>query len=89
MPAKTIFRLFSVLFFFAISSQVNSQHYIYSGKVIDAANNEPLAFVNILAQPGKAGAMTDIDGKFVLKSETAVQSLKLSYVGYKPLEIFP
>lgn len=89
MPVKTIFRIFSVLFFFSISSQVNSQHYIYSGKVVDAANDEPLAFVNILAQPGNAGAMTDIDGKFVLKSETAVQSLKLSYVGYNPLEFFP
>jgi hypothetical protein len=89
MPAKSIFRFLTLLFFFAISSSVNSQHFVFSGKVVDAANNEPLAFVNIIAQPGKAGAMTDIDGKFVLKSETAVQSLILSYVGYKPLEIIP
>lgn len=71
------------------AASVNAQPYVFTGKVVDIANNEPLAFVNILARPGNAGAMTDIDGKFTLKSETEVGSLRLSYVGYQPVEIIP
>lgn len=89
MSSKSIFRLLFLFLFFAISSTVNSQHFIYSGKVVDIANNEPLAFVNILTLPGNAGVMTDIDGKFTLKTDHEIHSLKLSYVGYQPLEYFP
>ena len=54
------------------------------GVVIDKKNNEPLAFVNILSVGGW-GATTDIDGKFVINTNTNNCCLKLTYVGYEAL----
>lgn len=61
-----------------------AQDFVVKGRVLDAANREPLAFVNILSGDGKAGAATDIDGKFVIHHNQRIQELKLTYIGYEP-----
>ena len=60
-----------------------SQEYRISGHVIDAVTKQPLAFVNIVINNGHEGGITDIDGKFTLRSPQRISSLRLSYVGYE------
>lgn len=54
-----------------------------SGTVLDA-NGEPIigATVNV---DGKAGAITDLDGKFQLSNVTPSTKVTVSYVGYKEM----
>lgn len=46
-----------------------------------------MAFVNIVANNSNIGTATDIDGKFLVVSETPINLLRFSYVGYEPLVI--
>ncbi|HNW96998.1 MAG TPA: DUF5686 family protein [Bacteroidales bacterium] len=79
-----IFRLLVLLsFFLFFQSDIFSQSYSVVGKVIDAQNHEPLAFVNILINNENNVHQTDIDGVFKITSLQNIDSLKLSYVGYE------
>jgi len=60
-----------------------AQNHKLWGKVIDSKTKKSLAFVNITTQNGQYGCSTDIDGKFQLNIPNNVDSLQLSYVGYK------
>ncbi len=53
-----------------------------TGIVFDIKTNEPLAFVNIVTDDG-FGTITDIDGKFSIRSTEGNCCLNLSYVGYR------
>lgn len=55
------------------------------GIIIDETNNEPLAFVNIVSDDG-FGAITDIDGKFNITTNTNNCCLNISYIGYSSLK---
>lgn len=74
-----ILGLLLLLPFFTLSQRVTVK-----GVVTDKKSNEPLAFVNILSDGGW-GATTDIDGKFVVKTNINNCCLKLTYVGYEEL----
>lgn len=63
---------------------VNAQDYRITGTVVDSKTREPLAFVNIVINSGNLGGTTDIDGRFRLRSNQRIRTLKLSYVGYEP-----
>ena len=61
-----------------------------SGTVKDVITDEPLAGANIviLGSSPVIGTVTDINGKFKLDDIPVGQvSLKISFVGYKPVEI--
>lgn len=58
-----------------------------NGKVVDAKTEKPLAFVNLLADETKRGAISDIDGKFSLKITGDEKSLVVTYVGYQPIKL--
>ena len=47
-----------------LSLSLFSQQYSVAGKVTDAQNRQPLAFVNIVVNDDQYGGMSDIDGKF-------------------------
>lgn len=64
---------------------LEAQSITIKGVVIDNKSKEPLAFVNILSDSGW-GATTDIDGKFVIKTNPENCCLKLTYVGYEALK---
>ncbi len=73
-----------LLFFtFILPTIIVAQQTTISGTVIDKKTNEPLAFVNILSDGW--GATTDIDGKFIITSNTNNCCLRFSYVGYESL----
>lgn len=75
--------LFTILFF---PIYLFGQHKI-TGKVIDGKTKEALAFVNIVINNERVGTTTSIDGNFSLNSPKPLTTLKLSYVGYEPLEV--
>lgn len=75
-----------IVFVILFPSYLFGQYQI-KGKVTDSKTKEPLAFVNIIANNQRVGATTGIDGNFKLNSNEQVTTLKLSYVGYEPIEV--
>ena len=60
-----------------------SQQYSVSGKVTDADNRQPLAFVNIVVNEGQYGGMSDIDGKYEIHVQEPIRTLRFSSLGYE------
>lgn len=79
---RLILCIVGIFSFFQLHAQFE-----YKGRVIDAESKIPLAFVNVVIKGSNSGTSTDIDGKFNLRSERAIDSLSLSYIGYQPLVI--
>ena len=77
--------LLSILLCF-LSLSLFSQHYSVAGKVTDARNRQPLAFVNIVVNDGQYGGMSDIDGKYEIRINEPIHTLKFSCLGYETLE---
>ncbi|MBN3036377.1 MAG: carboxypeptidase-like regulatory domain-containing protein [Bacteroidales bacterium] len=77
--------LYCILFLLAAVPGV-SQEYRVQGRIIDRDTREPLPFVNILINDSRQGGTTDIDGKFALGADEPILYLRLSYVGYEPVE---
>ncbi len=57
-----------------------------SGYVLDETN-EPVAFANVLFKGSVIGTTTNENGKFYLESDKNWNTIKVSFVGYEPLEI--
>ena len=58
-----------------------------TGKVVDAATWEPLAFVNIVVNDSQEGSTSAIDGSFKVFSAGGIYRLTFSFVGYQRKEI--
>ncbi|MFA5970894.1 MAG: DUF5686 family protein [Lentimicrobiaceae bacterium] len=71
-----------ILVFFQSIAQTS----LIKGQVIDFDTRDALAFVNIQVNEGPEGCISDIDGKFIVKSTVPVYKLKLSYIGYESTE---
>jgi len=74
-------------FFFLAFFQSNAQTVLIKGRVIDFETRDALAFVNIQVNEGPEGCISDIDGRFIVRSPIPVYKFKLSYIGYEPMEI--
>lgn len=70
------------LFIFLIPGYISAQYTHVFGTVTDAANGQPLPFVNITFKGKNIGTTTDIDGKFEISSQWASEYLVASFVGY-------
>lgn len=81
--------LSALLLFLVLHPNCFSQDsFSISGRVVDSRTRESLAFVNIVINSSNnKGGTTDIDGKFNLKSAKAIESIRLSYVGYEPITV--
>lgn len=78
---KTI-RILIITILFPIAAW--AQNASVSGKVVDALNNEPLPFVNVIVSGTNTGAITDIDGNFIITGiEPGFIRIEASFVGYK------
>lgn len=81
-----------ILIFAAVLISVNAiaQSGTLQGKVIDATNNEAIAFANVSIELNGqviTGGMTDFDGKYVIKPIPAgTYDVKSSYVGFHTLQ---
>jgi hypothetical protein len=59
------------------------QETFISGKIQDKRNKEALPFVSVGFKGTRVGTTTDFEGNFKLKTTEAVDSIVVSYVGYK------
>lgn len=58
------------------------------GTVLDKDNGEPLPFVQVIPNNDhKKSVLTDIDGRFVIQYERAIQTLSFDYIWYEHKEI--
>ncbi|NQU51280.1 MAG: TonB-dependent receptor [Bacteroidetes bacterium] len=61
-----------------------AQNASLKGKVVDAVNNEPLPFVNVLVAGTSLGTVTDVNGNFLLTGlAPGFVRVEASFVGYK------
>ena len=67
--------------------KLKKQHIItVKGRVTDAAG-EPLIGVNVLIKESGTGQVTDLNGEFKLPDIRFGSPLRISFIGYKPLEV--
>lgn len=79
MKKLIIFSIFLLLsgFIFAQNGQIK-------GKVTDASNNAAIAFANVVVNGTQIGAVTDLDGNFIITGlKSGYINLKVSFVGYQ------
>jgi hypothetical protein len=57
------------------------------GYVTDALKGDTLPFVNISFKDSKIGTVTDLNGKYVLESYYATDSIIVSFVGYRKVSL--
>jgi len=83
LPIYLSLFVFSILF----SLEIQAQTAKISGKVIDATNNEPLPFANVVVKGTTIGTTTDFDGDFVITGlQPGFVTLQATYVGYRNTE---
>ena len=76
-------RLLSTLMAVCIIALCASASKTVKGKVVSAADNEPLIGATVQAVGSNQGTSTDINGEFTVTVNDNVTQLKISYVGYK------
>lgn len=72
--------LFLLLFLPFLSISQNQ----IQGIIIDSKTNQPLPFATITTS-ANFGTLTDVDGKFNIKSNKSITQISVSYVGYESL----
>ncbi len=81
---KKYLLIFILISFVSIFGQGNGK---LTGKIIDAAKNEPLIGVNILLKGTYYGAATDINGHFTISNiAPGSYTISISFIGYKTVE---
>ena len=77
-------RIKITFFLLLITSFLSAQSGQIKGKITDATNNEPIAFANILVEGTQIGAISDIDGSFIITGvEPGYINLRVSFIGYQ------
>lgn len=70
--------------FTIIALSLSAQTGTITGVVLDASNNEPIPFANVLIFETSNGTTTDFDGKFTLNGiEPGFVQCQVSYIGYE------
>lgn len=81
---RPVFSLLIFILCFAPSGVFAQAQTIITGTVYDSLTNEPMPFVNIILPGTKAGAVSDIEGKFTIVTTVHADSIRAQYIGYKP-----
>src|SRR6185503_4908249 len=77
---KKIFLFTLLISFFGIAF---SQDFTVSGKVVDSATKEPLAFASVFCQNTTLGTTTNKEGSFHLSLREGGYDLVVTYTGYR------
>ena len=77
----------SCLYLLSLFASVVQAQTQVTGRVIDAKTEETLAFVPINVAGTDQGTLTDIDGRFQLEVPALPARVRLSYVGYRTVEL--
>lgn len=79
MKTKSLLLILSILLSLSTYGQV-----VINGKVTDAETGDPIPFASVLLQGTSIGNSTDFEGNFLIKSNSRVDSLEVTYIGYLP-----
>lgn len=85
LQSEFSFRLFCALLFLSVLfvSNLQAQQTLISGKVSDAGTGEGIPFANLIFLGTNYGTTTDYEGRYRLSAKGRVDSLQISYLGYK------
>jgi TonB-linked SusC/RagA family outer membrane protein len=83
---KLKFLLFGILFMCAGFTGFAQEKFTVKSKVLDE-RNDPLPGVSVLEVGTHNGTSTDLDGNFVLKVTSEKSVIKISFLGYRPVEV--
>jgi len=76
---------FAGLLFFVITTV--QAHTLVRGKVVDSGNGIPLPGASVMIKGTHYGTTTDETGNFILRSDSTITTIVVSYVGYKKQEV--
>jgi hypothetical protein len=90
---KTILKfLISLTFYIVLGLVFNkgfAQTGVIKGKVLDAENREPIPFANIILQGTSYGAISNMEGKFIIENiPPGTYNIIASFVGYEKQIIY-
>ncbi|MCE1201952.1 MAG: TonB-dependent receptor [Bacteroidia bacterium] len=75
--------LLTILILISVTYATIAQNAQVQGRVVDATNNEPLPFANVIIIGTNTGATTDFDGRFIITGlRPGFITLEATYVGY-------
>jgi hypothetical protein len=80
-------RMRYILFYLFFLLTVDAAAQQLTGKIIDAANNQPIPFVFIGIENSHKGTTADVDGNFKLKIDTSIKRLTVQIIGYEKLNL--
>ncbi len=82
-------KILSLFFTLLLAGFTWAQNGSIEGTIRDASSGEPVPFANILVQGTTNGAISDLDGHFVLNNlKSGLVNLQISYVGYRAKTLF-
>lgn len=89
MNKKEIFfsKMISFMLLIVLFQATGFAHNIVTGKVVDKNTGAPLAGANIMVTGTFYGTVSNGFGSFSLKTDTAIQTLTVSYIGYLTQEV--
>jgi hypothetical protein len=87
MKSRIGILFFLFLLFVLPERTLFAQNHVINGRITDAQNRQPLAFVNIIVNDGLTGTMSDIDGKYEVTASEPIQKIKFSCLGYETKEV--
>jgi iron complex outermembrane receptor protein len=73
-----------ILFYFAFTWSVNAQKATLKGTVKDVDGN-PVIGANVLATPGNAGTITNVDGDYMLNLDAGIYTITATFIGFAPI----
>jgi hypothetical protein len=76
-------RLLAVLLLFSVTVHGQTQVTNIRGTVIDGDTQEPLPFVTVYFEGATVGASTNVEGKYVVRTDKPYTQLYFSFLGYK------
>jgi TonB-linked SusC/RagA family outer membrane protein len=74
-------------FFMASLGMVHAQSTTASGKVISAEDGEPVIGASIFIKGTSSGAVSDVNGQFIINMPGSSRTLVVSYIGMKTIEV--
>ena len=82
---KSVLLFVHFMFFSGLLAAQNT--FTVSGKVIDSASREPLAFASVFCQNTTQGTATNKEGAFALSLKEGGYDLVITFTGYQPQQI--
>jgi TonB-linked SusC/RagA family outer membrane protein len=87
MNMKRLYQIGYALLLICWAAVVFAQQRTLSGRVTSAEDGQPMPGVNVTIKGQNRGAVTDVDGRFVLSVDANAKVLVFSFIGMKTREV--